>query len=101
MSNLKLTSNNVIIVLIIISNYCYAQYDSDSSKIKGLDQSRIPLSMMSKNIPNQIDPLETEVNYSVLAGVGGVTLGIGVAVHLYQANAWWQNQGSKFRIVND
>ncbi len=49
----------------------------------------------------KIDPLKTEINYGMLAGMGAVTLGVGVAVHIYQANAWWKDQRQKFRFVND
>jgi len=48
-----------------------------------------------------IDPLDVPVDYNKLLIFGGVALGIGTAVHIYQANAWWQEQGGKFHVVND
>ncbi len=47
------------------------------------------------------DPLNTEVDYTMLAGMGALTLGAGIAVHVYQANAWWKDQRQSFRFVND
>lgn len=80
----------------------YAQNLSESrDSINNLDPYRIPISMMTANIPPTVNPLETDIDYTTLIGVGGLTLGIGIGVHIYQANAWWQEQDSKFRIVND
>ena len=47
------------------------------------------------------DPFKREIDYGMLAGVGGIMLGTGIGVHIYQANAWWKDQRSKFHIVND
>ncbi len=47
------------------------------------------------------DPLSTEVDYSILAAVGGVTLASGIAVHIYQRNAWWKDQRRSFHFTND
>ncbi|MGE5796541.1 MAG: DUF2279 domain-containing protein [Ignavibacteria bacterium] len=47
------------------------------------------------------DPLETRINYKILAAVGGVTLTAGIALHIYQQNAWWKDQRRKFHITND
>jgi len=56
---------------------------------------------MSKIPSQQIDPLKTDIDYTLLAGVGGLTLGVGIGVQIYQANAWWQDQGSTFKFEND
>lgn len=48
-----------------------------------------------------VDPLHTDLNYPVLIGMGAVTLGVGIGVHLYQANAWWRDKTPTFRVVND
>ncbi len=48
-----------------------------------------------------VDPLNAPLDYNKLIIFGGVALGVGTAVHFYQANAWWQEQDSKFRFVND
>lgn len=86
----------LFLVLSLINSWkIFPQTKSDSSKIK------IPLSLMGKTIPAEIDPLKTEINYPILYGVGGVTLATGIAVHIYQKNAWWQQNGSRFRVIND
>ncbi len=46
-------------------------------------------------------PLESGIDYTRLMIASGAALAVGVTVHMYQANAWWQEQDSKFRIVND
>jgi len=52
--------------------------------------------------PNlSFDPLEKQVNYNVLAWVGGATLVTGIGIHIYQSNAWWQDQNNHFKFVND
>ncbi len=47
------------------------------------------------------NPLERDINYTAFAGIGAITLASGIAIHFYQANAWWREQSSKFRIIND
>jgi len=49
----------------------------------------------------EYNPLETKINYTLLAGVGGIYLGSGIAVHIYQRNAWWKDQRRSFHFVND
>jgi len=61
--------------------------NEDDTKIK------VPISLMSKVIPLGVDPLETKIDYTMLAGFGAITLGAGVAIHIYQTNAWWAEQG--------
>jgi Predicted periplasmic lipoprotein (DUF2279) len=91
----------VFIILSISSINLFSQDSAIESISTGTKEVKIPLSLLSKSIPTQIDPLKTNIDYTLLAGVGGVTLGIGVGVHIYQANAWWQEQGSTFKVVND
>ena len=88
-------------LLIFTAELNISQDKLNTNKTDSLDLNRVPLSLMSRQIPAQVDPLKTDIDYSLLAGVGGVTLGIGIAVHIYQANAWWQDQGSEFKIMND
>jgi len=52
-------------------------------------------------IQKQIDPLETELNYPLLAGIGSGLLGISYGVQVYQKNAWWKDQRTKFHFYND
>jgi Predicted periplasmic lipoprotein (DUF2279) len=101
---MKFITEKLFYVFIILSINSFNLFSQDST-IRSIstetEEVKIPLSLLSKSIPTQIDPLKTNVDYTLLAGVGGVTLGIGVGVHLYQANAWWQEQGSTFKVVND
>jgi len=52
-------------------------------------------------LPPKIDPLETEVNYPALGGIGVGLLGAAYGVQVYQQNAWWKDQRTKFHILND
>ncbi|HVO74233.1 MAG TPA: DUF2279 domain-containing protein [Ignavibacteriaceae bacterium] len=47
------------------------------------------------------DPLNKKIDYGILTAVGGVTLATGIAVHIYQMNAWWKDQRRKFHFTND
>lgn len=52
----------------------------------------------------EYDPLSTRVNYNVLAGFGAAYLASGIALHLYQSNAWWKKDSlytGKFQFIND
>jgi len=62
--------------------------------------SSLPLLTPVQSMPD-INPLRTEINYPILAGVGAVTLASGIGIHIYQSNAWWKGERSKFRFVND
>ncbi len=53
-----------------------------------------------KNLP-LYDPQDYEINYGVLAAVGGIALGTGVAIHLYQQNAWWKDERVAFHTIDD
>lgn len=53
---------------------------------------------LSENNP---DPFHTEINYSILAGMGAVYLGAATYLHIHQANAWWADDRTKFHITND
>lgn len=44
---------------------------------------------------------EQNINYYYLSGISVVTLGFGLGVHFYQANAWWKDERTSFKIVND
>lgn len=55
---------------------------------------------LKKEIQNK-EILNEDINYWTLAGLGGVTSGVWYGVHQYYANAWWQGQDNKFRIIND
>lgn len=86
---------SISVILFLLFNSVISQ-NTDS-----LNYQRVPLSFLSNSLPQSIDPLETKIDYTTLGIIGGVTLGIGTAVHLYQADAWWQDQNSTFKIQND
>ncbi len=106
-------------ILVIISSNISAQEDTllvlrekEHPVIPvGVDKFRVPVSSRSVTAGGEnswnytqyadYDPLETEINYPVLAGVGGIFLGSGIAVHIYQRNAWWKDQRQAFHFVND
>ena len=67
------------------------------------DSVVIPISQLaniSKDLHNS-NPLKSEINYPMLYGVSALVAATGIAVHIYQANTWWQNQSSTFKIMND
>ena len=49
----------------------------------------------------EIDPLRTNINYTMLTALGAVYLGAGIGVHIYQRNAWWSSQRTSFHFQND
>ncbi|PJA97055.1 MAG: hypothetical protein CO129_03290 [Ignavibacteriales bacterium CG_4_9_14_3_um_filter_34_10] len=69
----------------------------------------IPLSLITTNIQldssvilsNPVMPESSDINYKRLAFSATVAAGMGSVVHIYQKNAWWANQATKFHIVND
>ncbi|MFO7446844.1 MAG: DUF2279 domain-containing protein [Ignavibacteriaceae bacterium] len=66
------------------------------------NDAKIPLSLTPHVAPvDKIDPLRTELDYKMLAGVGAATIGMGYFIHRYQQQAWWTNQSRKFRFQND
>lgn len=98
---MKIVVKKIIYILMILFFVSVNNQAQDADSAKTQFEANVPLSLMSNMVPNNIDPLKTKVDYTSLAVVGGITLGVGVGVHIYQANAWWQNQSSKFKIVND
>ncbi|MHC1737373.1 MAG: DUF2279 domain-containing protein [Ignavibacteriaceae bacterium] len=68
----------------------------------------IPLSVAVRNMEinnidfsSDVDPLLRNINYTTLGILSGVTLGMGLGVHFYQANAWWKDQRQSFRFQDD
>jgi len=57
--------------------------------------------MNEVNFISVINPLKKEIDYTMLGAVSGVTLGVGLAVYIYQANAWWSGKKQPFRFQND
>jgi hypothetical protein len=74
----------------------------DSSNPSTTIQHKIPLHLAVRNSnQTKFDPFSTEINYGTLAGMGAIALGTGIAVHIYQKNAWWKDQRSSFHFTND
>lgn len=48
-----------------------------------------------------VDVNAQNVDYLKLGLLGTVTIGTGLGVHFYQANAWWKDQRTSFKFVND
>lgn len=51
--------------------------------------------------PQEIDPFDHDLNYPMLLGLGAVYLSGGIAVHIYQTDAWWDGERRSFHITND
>jgi hypothetical protein len=49
----------------------------------------------------KFDPLEKEINYPILTGLGAVYIGAGIGVHIYQRNAWWKEDRTNFHFQTD
>lgn len=102
----------IFILFFLILNSVYGYTDQfargiDSLSPKPLQSNtlhydyQMMLSAIESNNELNNNPLVSDIDYNRLLVFGGVALGIGTFVHIYQANAWWQEQDSKFRIVND
>ncbi|MFA6979699.1 MAG: DUF2279 domain-containing protein [Ignavibacteriaceae bacterium] len=65
-----------------------------------LEKRNIALSPLTE-IPPMVDPLATEINYTLLGGIGVGVFGSAYGIMVYQQNAWWKDQRVKFRILND
>jgi hypothetical protein len=105
--------NTISIILFFFVSVCSASVsdslksiDSVSPKPMSLSELRLHLSQISQNnlltnVEVDPDPLRSAIDYNKLMLFGGASLAVGVTVHIYQSNAWWQTQDSKFRFVND
>lgn len=63
------------------------------------EKNLLPLSLSRKT--GNIDPVGSEVDYNALYWVSGITAVSLAGIHFYQANAWWSEQDSRFRVVQD
>lgn len=107
----------ILLLLILLTNSLFFAQDSTSVRdsenfaIKlslnstGYVSSRLNEKMADFSRVNQnfqkVDPMETEINYNALLWAGGITTVSLVGIHIYQANAWWQEQDSRFKVVQD
>ncbi len=104
-----------IVVLIIVVLYCgflkaqssyipNSQVPSKKSILLEANDNLLqsPLSLKLHNVQvKEVNPLKTQLNYGVLAGVGTIFLGTGIGVHIYQRNAWWSSERTSFHFQND
>jgi len=92
---------SIVLLLLIFTQALYSQ---NTTPIDSIKITKIPISLLPntqiKNKP-RLNPLETKIDYNMLYGVSALVLATGIGVHIYQANAWWQNQSSTFKIMND
>ncbi|QQS37966.1 MAG: DUF2279 domain-containing protein [Ignavibacteriales bacterium] len=115
---MKIQIRIALVLLVVSTVFIHSQSDSefvvrpvdkisDNSELKmsirgTYHQSHYDsLLLMNFAVSNKIDPFDSEINYTALAGVGAITLGTGIAVHIYQRNAWWKDQRSSFHFTND
>jgi hypothetical protein len=83
-------------ILILLGLECFLFAQTDSLGTPGLKN----VAGYNVLVP-EYNPLKVEINYPVLAAIGGIYLGTGIAVHIYQRNAWWKDQRRSFHFVND
>jgi len=96
-----------LLLLSIPLKNCFAQ-QSDSlvsvnqveQKSFALEKRNFFLNKVTNEIPD-IDPLATNVNYTMLSVVGAGLFGTAYGVQVYQQNAWWKDQRHTFRVLND
>lgn len=104
---LKSIKSNTLILIILymfwgsfLESFAQKNSRNDSTAIK------VPISLMNKNIPSQINPFKTKIDYVSLAGVGISYSYLIYKINQYYANTWWKsdsnyiNDGS-FNVVQD
>lgn len=86
----------LIIILLVIIFAKIELYPQTSLMYNFRDSSakQIYLSEIKTNSP-VIDPLKREIDYGRLYLIGGATLGLFTAAHIYQANLWWDAKPNK------
>ncbi len=105
--------NRTIIVLILVlvnGIYAYAgTTDSlvlpDVSKLELYNDFKVyknsEISFTPVKVEPSLDVNHQDINWLYFSGISAATLGSAAAVHFYQANAWWKDERTKFKIVND
>ncbi len=103
--------NKYIILFLLFFAFPGNDYCQDSTityaplKTKGFNSinTMLPFHLSGLGSLNvkKIKPINDDINYGLLAGVGAITIASGIGIHIYQANAWWKDQRSRFRFVND
>jgi hypothetical protein len=99
----------ILIILLFLNQINFAQIDTTFLKSSGIELNfqtdsstlTLPLGLRFQKSSSLYDPLNSEIDYKILAGVGTISLGTGILVHIYQRNAWWKDQRSTFHFQND
>ncbi|MFZ1288675.1 MAG: DUF2279 domain-containing protein [Melioribacteraceae bacterium] len=91
---------NFLFFFLILINYSKAQNIDDSIQVK------VPISLMSKEIPIKIDPMKTEIDHLTLAGVGLSYSFAIYEINRYYENTWWKKDtnyiyNNSFNVVSD
>ncbi len=97
-----------LLILIILFTLLGSEFElfAQAKNGKNSDRVKVPISLMSKTIPFQVDPLKTEIDYKMLTGVGLSYSYLIYKINQYYANTWWKedsnyiNDGS-FNVVQD
>lgn len=101
-----------IFLFMSLQSCLYSQDSLNTNKDFTFDNLEIKKSFfLERSVPStliknefefeNINPLQKEINYPIMFGIGAGVIGSGVAVHIYQANAWWKSRRTKFHFQND
>lgn len=89
----------IILLMIMLCPLTIGQSTSLDTTNTYHSDSISPLTKLYNDV--KYEPLSYKPNYGVLAGMGGIFLGSGIAIHIYQRNAWWKDQRRDFHFVED
>lgn len=91
----------LLLFVVLITSSGFSQSDSNiHSLLKKNSFSSLEFNSEFKEI-ERADPFKKDLNYPVLIGLGSIYLGSGIAVHIYQQNAWWKDERQSFHFAND
>ncbi len=99
----------IVVLLFVLSAVCYSQsemaeltYPQKFGLLPAGIKSDAPASLdFSDKTPKLENPLDIEVNYYLLSGIGIATGTAVLAVRNYYANTWWRENAREFRFAND
>ncbi|MCB9219011.1 MAG: DUF2279 domain-containing protein [Ignavibacteriales bacterium] len=94
-----------LILLLILFTITPQNIFSQEKKVPQ-EEIKVPLSLMSKSSPGNINPFKSEINYPMLAGVGLTYSYIIYEINKYYSNTWWKKDSryeynGKFNVVSD
>jgi hypothetical protein len=91
-----------LIIFILTVSLVYAGNQDTLIENSNNKLNIVPNSLAYLDHPElRIDPLHKDINYELLAYTGIATAAVVTYVHIHQTNAWWNEQSSTFKIVND